>query len=65
MVDGVAVPDLVPAGTRGGTFTWEDADHLVVVGEGGLHRVRRDGRGPGALVVPAVGRAAAISRQIS
>ena len=59
VVDGVAVPDLVPAGTRGGTFAWEDADHLVVVGEDGLHRVRRDGRGPGLLVAPAAGRAAA------
>ncbi len=55
VVDGVAVPDLVPAGTRGGTYSWEDADHLVVVGDGGLHRVRRDGRGPGLLVAPAAG----------
>ena len=59
VVDGVAIPDLVPAGIRGGTYAWLDAERLLVVGEGGLHGVRADGTGPGALVTPAAGRAAA------
>lgn len=59
VVDGVAVPDVVPAGTRGGTFCWLDAQRLLVVGDGGLRVVRADGAGPGTLLAAATGRAAA------
>lgn len=59
VVDGFAVPDLVPPSTRGGTFTWVDSGRLLVCGEGGVRGVRADGTGPGALAVPARGRAAA------
>jgi dipeptidyl aminopeptidase/acylaminoacyl peptidase len=59
VVDGVAVPDLVPAGTRGAAYCWADAERLVVAGAGGLRTVRADGTGPGALLAPAEGRVAA------
>ena len=59
VVDGVAVPDVVPVGTRGAAFCWLDAERLLVVGEDGLRAVRADGAGPGALRAPAAGRAAA------
>jgi dipeptidyl aminopeptidase/acylaminoacyl peptidase len=59
VVDGHPLPDLVPAGTRGGTFAWLDADRVLVVAEAGLHTVRVDGAGPGTLTVAARGRAAA------
>jgi len=59
VVDGRPVPDVVAAGTRGGTFAWCAADRLVVVGDGGLRAVRPDAPGPAPLVAAAVGSPAA------
>lgn len=59
VVDGVPVPDLTPAGTRGGAFAWLDPDRLAVGGDDGLRRVRADGAGPGSVVAATEGRAAA------
>jgi dipeptidyl aminopeptidase/acylaminoacyl peptidase len=59
VVDGRPVPDLVAAGTRGGTFAWMAPDRIVAVGDGGLRAVWTDEPGPAPVVAASAGRAAA------